>query len=156
MANILSERRSSKSLPSGSWAGRCAALKRRRACGARRPGPISKLRGSPCGPPGGGATRRQPAKEVSTDPTPPAAAPSAPPAWPPGPQRAPTASACAPYRALIELALARGRNAMAIWRDPVDDHGFPAQYPSGRRLAVTLRGARTPEARPVLVTPPGG
>src|SRR5438309_4275100 len=30
--------------------------------------------------------------------TTPAASPSAPPAWPPGPQRAPTASACAPYR----------------------------------------------------------
>jgi transposase len=84
-----------------------------------------------------------------------AASPSAPPAWPPGPQRAPTASACAPYRELIELALARGRNAMAIWRDLVDDHGFPAQYASVRRFVVTLRGQRTPEAHPVIVTAPG-
>ena len=36
------------------------------------------------------------------------------PAWPPPPSRAPTASACEPFRELIELA--RGRNAMAIWR----------------------------------------
>jgi hypothetical protein len=92
---------------------------------------------------------------VSTDPETPAAAPVASPRGPPGPQRAPTASACAPYRELIELALARGRNAMAIWRDLVDDHGFSAQYASVRRFVVTLRGARTPEAHPVIVTAPG-
>ena len=34
---------------------------------------------------------------------------------------------CAPYRELIELALSRGRNAMAIWQDLVDQHGFPAR-----------------------------
>jgi hypothetical protein len=77
------------------------------------------------------------------------------PTWPPEPQRAPTASACAPYHELIELALARGRNAMAIWRDLVDDHGFRAQYASVRRFVVTLRGQRTPEAHPVIITPPG-
>jgi hypothetical protein len=36
------------------------------------------------------------------------------------PGRAPTASACEPYRDLIEEALGRGRNAMAIWQDLVD------------------------------------
>src|SRR5207302_2117608 len=96
-----------------------------------------------------------PAKEVSTDLTTPAASPSAPPTWPPGPQRAPTASACAPYRELIELALARGRNAMAIWRDLVDDHGFPAQYASVRRFVGRLRGPQTAEAHPIIVTAPG-
>jgi len=44
---------------------------------------------------------------------------------------------------------------MAIWRDLVDDHGFPAQYASVRRFVVTLRGPRTPEAHPVIVTAPG-
>src|SRR5213593_1931240 len=58
-------------------------------------------------------------------------------------------------RRLIELALARGRNAMAVWRDLVDDHGFPAQYASVRRFVVTLRGPRTREAHPVIVTAPG-
>jgi len=60
----------------------------------------------------------------------------------PPPGRAPAASACAPYRELIEVALARGRDAMAIWRDLVDDHGFPAQYASVRRFVLALRGPR--------------
>jgi transposase len=72
---------------------------------------------------------------------------------PPG--RAPAASACEPYRELIEAALGRGRDAMAIWRDLVDDHGFPAQYASVRRFALTLRGQRPAEAHPVIVTAPG-
>ena len=42
------------------------------------------------------------------------------------PERAPSASACEPYRELIAEALGRGRNAMAIWQDLVDDHGFTA------------------------------
>jgi len=94
-----------------------------------------------------------PAKEVSTDPGTPAAASAAPAPWPPRPERAPTASACTPYRELIELALARGRNAMAIWRDLFDDHGFPARYASVRRFVVTLRGQRAPEAHPVIAAP---
>ncbi len=44
---------------------------------------------------------------------------------------------------------------MAIWRDLVDDHGFPAQYASVRRFVLTLRGARPAEAHPVIVTAPG-
>ena len=87
-----------------------------------------------------GPRRRQltpnPASEVSTDSgaLPPGVA--GPLAWPPPAGRAPTASACAPYRKLIELAPARGRDAMAIWRDLVDDHGFPAQYASVRRFGA--------------------
>ena len=45
------------------------------------------------------------------------------------PGRAPTASACEPYREIIGDALAGGRNAVAICRTLVDDHGFPARYP---------------------------
>src|SRR6185369_10579944 len=58
----------------------------------------------------------------------------------PRPGRAPSASACEPYRELIAEALGRGRNAMAIWQDLVDDHGFTARYASVRRFVVTLRG----------------
>jgi hypothetical protein len=55
------------------------------------------------------------------------------------------------------MALARGRDAMAIWRDLVDDHDFPAQYASVRRFVITLRGQRPAEAHPVIVTAlPGG
>ena len=96
-----------------------------------------------------------PASEVSTDPGGLLPGLSGPlhSLLPPG--RAPTASACHPYRELIEGALARGRDAMAIWRDLVDDHGFPAQYASVRRFVITLRGQRPAEAHPVIVTAPG-
>ena len=73
----------------------------------------------------------------------------------PRPGRSPSASACEPYRELIAEALARGRNAMAIWQDLVDGHGFPARYASVRRFVVTLRGCTPPEARAVITTAPG-
>jgi hypothetical protein len=60
-----------------------------------------------------------------------------------------------PYRDLIELAVAHGRNAVAIWRDLVDDHGFPAQYASVHRFLGRLRGPQTAEAHPIIVTAPG-
>jgi transposase len=97
----------------------------------------------------------KPASEVSTDP---AALPPghlAPSPWPPPASRAPTASACEPYRELIELALDRGRNAMAIWQDLVDQHGFAGRYASVRRFVRKLRGQRRPDAHPVIVTAPG-
>ncbi|MGH7357683.1 MAG: IS21 family transposase, partial [Candidatus Rokuibacteriota bacterium] len=97
----------------------------------------------------------KPASEVSTDFGGPLAAPDPLPTWPPPTSRAPTASACEPYRELIEQALARRRNAMAIWQDLVDDHGFPGRYASVRRFVAKLRGPRTPEAHPVIVTAPG-
>jgi transposase len=81
---------------------------------------------------------------VSTDPVGPA---------PPG--RAPSASACEPYREIITEALTRGRNAVAIWQDLVDDHGFPARYASVRRFVVALRGQAPAEARVVITTAPG-
>ena len=97
----------------------------------------------------------KPASEVSTDfgvglPGPAGLVPGSPP-----PGRAPGASACEPYRELIDLALDQGRNAMAIWQDLVDQHSFPARYASVRRFVITLRGQRTPEAHPVIVTAPG-
>ena len=96
-----------------------------------------------------------PASEVSTDPAalPPGLVDPSP--WPPPTSRAPTTSACEPYRELIELALGRGRNAMAIWQDLVDEHGFAARYASVRRFVGKLRGERTPDAHPVIVTAPG-
>jgi hypothetical protein len=73
----------------------------------------------------------------------------------PRPGRAPSASACEPYREIIAEALARGRNAVAIWQDLVDDHGFPARYASVRRFVVQLRGRTPVEARVVITTAPG-
>jgi len=71
------------------------------------------------------------------------------------PGRAPSASACEPFRDLIEEALGRGRNAMAIYQDLVDDHGFAAKYASVKRFVVKLRGTSHVEARVVIVTAPG-
>jgi transposase len=69
--------------------------------------------------------------------------------------RSPAASACTRYHELIEFALARGRNAMAIWQDLVDQHGFTGAYESVKRYVRRLRGAHTPEARAVILTAPG-
>jgi transposase len=88
---------------------------------------------------------RKPAKQTSTDS----------PAWPPPPGRSPQASACEPYRELIERAVARGRDAVAIWQDLVDDHGFPARYASVQHFVKKLREVRAPEAHPAIVTAPG-
>ena len=71
------------------------------------------------------------------------------------PRRAPQASACEPYRELIVDALGRGRNAMAIWQDLVDDHGFPAGYTSVRRFVSTVRQQPALEARAVITTDRG-
>ena len=76
------------------------------------------------------------------------------PAWT-SPGRAPAASACEPYREMIEQAVSRGRNAVAIYQDLVSDHGFAAKYASVRRFVARLRGRQAPEARVVIVTEPG-
>jgi transposase len=71
------------------------------------------------------------------------------------PGRALSASACEPYRELIVEALGRGRNAMAIWQDLVDDHGFQGRYASVKRFVKQLRGSQPAEARVVITTAPG-
>jgi transposase len=67
----------------------------------------------------------------------------------------PSLSTCEPYRELIELELGRGRNAMGIWQDLVDRHGFPSGYQSVKRYVRKLRGAGSAEARAVIRTQPG-
>ena len=67
------------------------------------------------------------------------------PAPAPQPVRSPSASACEPYREVIELALAHGRNAMAIWQELVDTFGFAAEYKSVNRFVRKLRGRQSPK-----------
>jgi transposase len=74
---------------------------------------------------------------------------------PPKPSRSPSASACLPYHELIEAALAKGRNATAIWQDLVDQSGFTGAYESVKRYVRNLRGARSPEPCAVIMTAPG-
>jgi hypothetical protein len=73
----------------------------------------------------------------------------------PKPGRSPSASACEPYREVIELGLSRGRNAMAIWQDLVDTSGFTGGYQSVRRFVGKLQGTASPEACAVIETAPG-
>ena len=49
---------------------------------------------------------------------------------------------------ILGTALGRGRVAMPIWQDLVDDHGFPAGYASVRRFVSTVR-RREPGTRGV-------
>jgi transposase len=65
------------------------------------------------------------------------------------------ASSCEPYEELIVLELEHGRNAMGIWQDLVDSHGFGGGYQSVRRYVLKLRGAVPPEARAIIQTAPG-
>jgi len=98
-----------------------------------------------------------PANEAITDPalgnTPAEAAGT----WPPPQRYSLRASSCEPYREWITLAVGRGRDAFAIYRDLVDDHGFTASYSSMRRFVRRLRAehAGDPEAHPVIETAPG-
>ena len=71
------------------------------------------------------------------------------------PQPSPRASACEPYQDAIELGLSRGRNARAIWQDLVSEYAFASSYQSVQRFVRKRRGTQTPEARVVIVTPPG-
>ena len=117
---------------------------------------------------GGGAPKPATSIEVSTDSAPGISVdPDSKPATqeevstdfaaPPGaePTRSPTASACEPHRDFIEQSLRRGRNAVAIWQDLVDDHGFTSRYSSVRRFVARLEGGQTPEAHPRIATAPG-
>ncbi len=125
------------------------ALRIQQATGTRRETVSAYLRAAGIPVRGRGRPREGTAissGEVSTD--------SRPIPWPP-PSRAPQASACEPYREDIAAALARGRNAMAIWQDLVDTRGFPARYASVRRFVGQLKATAPPEARVVIVTTPG-
>jgi len=107
--------------------------------------------------PSGSWGRRGPAKpanEVSPDPAAPAkpaneVSPDS------GTGRRVTASRCEPFLEFVEVSLAKGRNAKAVWQDLVDDHGFTGRYASVKRFVRQLRGNATLEPRAVIVTPPG-
>ncbi len=182
MANVLSDEKKQQVTALGrlGW-----TLRRiQRATGVRRETAAAYLKAAGIGVrPLGGWGRRaasKPANEVITDfgagkpapgvsPDPGTARPilqggmtTGPGAGPaPGPvpamraTRSPSASACEPYREVIELGLARGRNARAIWQDLVSESGFASGYQSVRRFLCRLRGSQGPQARPVIVTAPG-
>jgi transposase len=67
----------------------------------------------------------------------------------------PSLSECEVHRAFIEESLGKGRNAMAIWQDLVDRHGFSARYSSVLRFVRTHCKAPQREPFAVIVTAPG-
>ncbi|MBV8818091.1 MAG: IS21 family transposase [Acidobacteriaceae bacterium] len=148
MSNVLSEEKKQQVIALGrlGWSLRRiekAAHIRRETAGA-----YLRAAGIAVRPAGGwGRNPAKPAIEVSTDST--AETPHR------QPSRSPTASACEPYREVIEAALAMGRNAMAIWQDLVDGHGFAGRYASVKRFVRKLSGTAAPEARVVIETAPG-
>src|SRR2546425_4554256 len=167
MANVLSAEKRQQVIALGrlGW-----SLRRiEEATGVRRETASTYLKaaGLEIRPPRRWGRRPKPANEVSTDS--PAAKPAnaaevspdlvpATPADPvpvPAPARSPMASRCEPYRELIAAAIARGRNAMAIWQDLVDGHGFPAGYASVLRFVRHLRDPGVPEEHAVIQTPAG-
>lgn len=146
MSNVLSEEKRQQVIALG-WLG--WPLRRiEQATGVRREtaGTYLKAAGIAVRPPGSWGRRppAKPANEASPDPRPVLA-----------PGRSPSASACEPFRDFIELSLSKGRNAKAIYQDLVDDHGFTARYASVKRFVRQLRGGSRPEARAVILTPPG-
>jgi len=64
-------------------------------------------------------------------------------------------SNCEPFREIIELGVSRDRNAMAIWQDLVDGHGFSGAYNTVKRFVRQLRGVRQPQASGIIITAPG-
>ena len=89
---------------------------------------------------------------VATDPAaggpaqtaPPRPPTSSPPAPSVGSATVASTSLCEPHREFIEAQLRLGRNAMAIYQDLVDAHGFAGRYNSVKRFAARLR-VREPE-----------
>ena len=162
MSNVLAEEKRQQVLALGrlGW-----SLRRiEAATGVRRETASHYLKAAGLTVRGRGRPPARPAKpaissEVSTDPSPAAAAGTGTGDEASGsgdrPSRAPRASACEPYRELIVSALGRGRNAMAIWQDLVDDHGFPAGYASVRRFVSTVRQQPAVEARVVIASASG-
>ena len=65
-----------------------------------------------------------------------------------------TISACEPHRAWIEAQVTLGRNAVSIFQDLVERHGFAHQYNSVKRFVATLK-AREPDRFDVLEFLPG-
>jgi transposase len=171
VGNVLNEEKKQQVIALGrlGW-----SLRRiQKSTGVRRETAAAYLRevGIALRPPGawGRAAPAKPANEVTTDSEsakPASLASSEPPASKPANEVTtdfsaelkypiPSASACENHREAIELGLSRERNAVAIFQDLVDVHGFAGSYESVKRFVRKLRGQQSPEARVVIETAPG-
>ena len=89
--------------------------------------------------------------EDPTGQTPPPRPPADTPAVTP---RACSTSACEPHRVWIEAQVQLGRNAVSIYQDLVEGHGFAHRYNAVKRFVARLR-TRVPERFDVLEFLPG-
>ena len=162
VSNVLSEEKQKQVVALGQLGWSLRRIERETGVRRETAAGYLKAAGVPVRAPGRWGRPAKPAREVTTDSG--AAKPangagvttdSTTDSGPPKPTRSPSASACLPYHELIEAGLAKGRNAMAIWQDLVDQAGFPGAYQSVRRYVRKLRGSRTREPAAVIVTPPG-
>ena len=165
MSNVLSEEKRQQVIALGRLGWPLRRIQQETGVRRETAGAYLKAAGVAIRVPGGWGRRKpaKPASEVSTDLA--AASPATAdqnrptvstdsmPA--PAPGRSPTSSACEPHFDFIELSLSKGRNAMAIYQDLVDSHGFTGRYASVRRFVRRLRTQASPAARAVIVTPPG-
>jgi transposase len=148
VSNVLSEEKKQQVIAPGRLGSSLRRLERAAHLRRETAGAYLRAAGIAVRPPGGwGRNAAKPAIEVSTDSTAEKV--------PQSQGRSPSASACEPYREVIEAELAKGRNAMAIWQDLVDCHGFAGRYASVKRFVRKLVGSSTPEARVVVETAPG-
>ena len=159
MSNVLSEAHKQQVLALGrmGWSLRrierdtginrdtAARYLREAGIAVKKPGPPSKQTAKPAISPA----------EVTPDPTAPDSKPANMATPDPSPAKPPSPSNCEPFRDTIEEALSRGRNAKAIWQDMVDYHSFTGSYQSVKRFVRKLAGSIAPDARAVIVTPPG-
>ncbi len=161
MSNVLNEEKKKQVIALGQlgW-----ALRRiEEATGVRRETAARYLKaaGIPVRQPGGWGRRKtpalsKPANEVTTDPEGAKPANGSEVTTDSGdPKPPPSPSTSEPYRELIESALSLGRNAMSVWQELVDRHGFTGSYESVKRYARKLRGTQSPEACGIIETAPG-
>src|ERR1017187_1673843 len=163
VSNVLNEEKKKQVIALGQlgW-----ALRRiEEATGVRRETAAGYLKaaGIPVPQPGGWGRRKpaaasKPANEVTTDPAAAKPANGSEVTTNSGGQKPSpglTGSASEPYRELIEAGLAQGRNAISIWQELVDRHGFNGSYESVKRYARKLRGTQSPEACGIIETAPG-
>jgi hypothetical protein len=148
VSNVLSEEKKQQVIALGRLGWSLRRIERAAHIRRETAGAYLRAAGIAVRPAGGwGRNAAKPAIEVSTD--------SAAEKSPRQPGRSSSASACEPYREVIEAELAKGRNAMAIWQDLVDGHGFAGRYASVKRFVRKLCGSSAPEARVVIETAPG-
>jgi transposase len=166
VSNVLSEEKKKQVIALGQLGWSLRQIQKHTGVRRETAGEYLKAAGVGVRPPGswGKKAPAKPANEVTTDP------PEAKPAngmttdyvadiaaeQPPPPAPAPSAASVSePYRELILNGLARGRNAMSIFQEMVDRHGFPGAYESVKRFVRKLRGPASPDPRAVIITEPG-